>query len=317
MTNNPAIPDKSILFKPVRDTYGSRLALVFGNEFTKGECPFYTAKQCHHCDIGAGEGTQFNSEMNRERLGFFKGHYGSILSDVEHLVLYNSGSTLNRRETSRETLAEILGYASSLDKCKAVSLDSREMYVTGESLDYVVDRLREGQQTRVILGVESQSDEVRIGKLNKKMTKQEIENAFEVVGNYNGKVGIDVNIVFQPPELIGEEAIREAVATLKYSLDLAEKYNVPVDFNYHPFYPTKRSRAMYPNHPRADLGDTRKALVEMANEIKTRGGKSKIFIGWQDEEHDLEHDLRVVELEKELKRFDQFNVSQDVGVLRE
>ena len=130
MANNPVIPDESILFKPVRDTYGNRLALVFGNEFAKGECPFYTAKQCHHCDIGAGEGTQFNTEMNKERLDFFKLHYRYALPDVKHLVLYNSGSTLNRRELSRETLANILDYASSLNRCKIISLDSREMYVT-------------------------------------------------------------------------------------------------------------------------------------------------------------------------------------------
>ena len=72
MVNNPTIPDESILFDPVRDTHGRRLALVFGNEFKEGECPFYTARQCHHCDIGAGEGTQFTPVMNRERLAFFR-----------------------------------------------------------------------------------------------------------------------------------------------------------------------------------------------------------------------------------------------------
>lgn len=315
MANNPTVPDESILFKPVRDTYGNRLALVFGNEFANGECPFYTAKQCHHCDIGVGEGTQFNTEMNKERLEFFRQHYDSILLDVEHLVLYNSGSILNKRELSRETLATVLSYVSSLEKCKCVSLDSREMYITRDSLDYVVEHLREDQQARVILGVESQSDDIRIGKLNKKMTKQGIERAFATVGEYSGRIGIDVNIVFQPPELVGEDAIGEAVETVKYSLDLAGRYNVPVDFNYHPFYQTKRSRAMYPNHPRANLQDAKKALVEMTKGIEARGGKSKIFIGWQDEGHDQEQDVRVRELEKELERFDQFNNSQNVRFL--
>ena len=168
-------PDESILFEPVADAYGSRLALVFGNEFAKGECPFYTAKQCNHCDIGAGEGKQFDSEMNTERLGFFQEQYKGVLSRIEHLVIYNSGSTLNKREMSRQTLGNVLDYVSSLEKCKVVSLDSREMYVTENSLNYVVDKLRDDQQARVILGVESQSDEVRIGKLNKRMTKQGIE----------------------------------------------------------------------------------------------------------------------------------------------
>lgn len=308
-------PDESILFEPVADTYGSRLALVFGNEFKGGECPFYTAKQCHHCDIGVGEGTQFTTEMNKERLEFFREHYGDALKNVEHLVVYNSGSTLNKSEMSRQTLEHIAVYASSLDRCKMVSFDSREMYVTEDSLDYVVEKLRGDQQARVILGVESQSDEVRIGKLNKIMKKDRIEKAFEVAGKYYGKVGIDVNIVFQPPELVGEDAIREAVETLRYGLDLGENYNVPVDFNFHPYYPSKRSGAMYPNHPRANLQDSKEALPRMKAEIEARGSDAKIFIGWQDEEHDQQQEMRGAELEQGMETFDRFNVTQDVRFL--
>jgi hypothetical protein len=315
MVDNPVIPDASILFDPVRDTYGSRLALVFGNEFKGGKCLFYTAKQCHHCDIGAGEGTQFTSEMNRLRLNFFKQQYRNVLGNVKHLIVYNSGSTLNKAEMSRQTLKYIVVYASSLDNCKIVSFDSREMYITEDSLGYVVEKLREDQQARIILGVESQNDEVRIGKLNKRMKKEKIEKAFEVAGKYKGKVGIDINIVFQPPELVGEEAIREAVETLRYGLDLGDRYSVPVDFNFHPYYPSKRSRAMYPNHPRANLQDFKEALRRMKAEIEARGSDAKIFIGWQDEEHDQQQEIREVELEQEMEKFDRFNVTQDVRFL--
>lgn len=304
-------PDESILFEPVADAYGSRLALVFGNEFARGECPFYTAKQCNHCDIGAGEGKQFDIGMNAERLGFFQEQYD--VQGIEHLVIYNSGSTLNRREMSRETLGEVLDYAASLDNCKVVSLDSREMYVTEDSLDYVVDKLRGDQQARVILGVESQSDEVRIGKLNKRMTKQGIERAFRVASKYDGKVGVDVNIVFQPPELSGEEAIHEAVETLKYGLELGEQYCVSVDFNFHPYYQSERSKGMFPNHSRADLQDAKEALRRIKTEIGNRN--TKIFIGWQDEEHDQQSFLRDRELDKEVAVFDRFNVTQDVQYL--
>lgn len=304
-------PDEAILFEPVADAYGSRLALVFGNEYAKGECPFYTAKQCNHCDIGAGEGKQFDSEMNLERLGFFQKQYD--LQGIEHLVIYNSGSTLNKREMSRETLRKVLDYASSLEKCKVVSLDSREMYVNEDSLDYVVDKLRDDQQARVILGIESQSDEIRIGKLNKEMTKQGIERAFRVASKYDGKVGIDVNIVFQPPELAGEEAIQEAVETLRYGLSLGEQYGVSVDFNFHPYYQSQKSQALFPEHPRADLQDAKEALRRMKAEIGVRD--TKIFIGWQDEEHDQQSVLRDRELDQEIVTFDRFNVTQDVKYL--
>ena len=49
--------------------------------------------------------------------------------------------------------------------------------------------------------------------------------------------------------------------------------------------------------------------------LEEKASNSKIFIGWQDEEHDQEQDVKVRELERELERFNQFNVSQNVRFL--
>src|SRR5271169_1680470 len=110
MPRDVAIPDQSLLFEPVQDGYGTRLALVFGNEAPGGVCPFY-GRQCYHCDIGAGEGIQFNPELNASRLAFFREHYAAILPRSTHLVLYNSGSVLNPHELSNPTLQTILAFA--------------------------------------------------------------------------------------------------------------------------------------------------------------------------------------------------------------
>tara|TARA_Y100000310_G_scaffold243227_1_gene247677 strand:+ start:145 stop:1077 length:933 start_codon:yes stop_codon:yes gene_type:complete len=301
------INNAQIQLDPSRDTYGSRVALAFGNE--NGSCPFYVRKECYHCDIGEGEG-EFTSEMNIDRLNFLKSYFGETLLNVNHLVIFNSGSTLNQREMSRNTLGKILDYASSLEDCKVVSLDSREMYVTKKSLDYFVGFLREDQQLRVILGVESQNDEVRIGKLNKRMTKQGIEKVFSVAGKYEGKVGIDINIVFQPPKLTGGEAIQEVVATLQYGLELGKQYGVQVDFNFHPYYPSKKSSNMYPNHLRADLQDVKEALTRMKAEI--RGSFAQIYVGWDDEGHDQQLIVSDRELDESFVVFDKFNITQDI-----
>ncbi|MBN2477662.1 hypothetical protein JXB01_00040 [Candidatus Micrarchaeota archaeon] len=315
MAHKPAIPKTSILFEPVRDAYGKRLALVFGNEFKNGKCPFYIKNQCYHCDIGAGEGVKFTPEMNKERLNFFRRHYRGVLGSMAHLVIYNSGSTLNKAEMSRQTLGDIIEHASSLKKCKIVSFDSREMYVTEDSLDYIIGKLRKNQQARVILGIESQNDRIRIKKLNKTMKRENIAKAFEAVGRYKGKIGMDINILFQPPELVGEDAIKESVETLKYGLNLGKRHKVPVDFNFHPYYPSKRSKKIYPNHPRADFQDSKKALLRMKAEIEGRRSDAKIFIGWQDERHDQQQRIRIKELEKEMENFDNFNAAQDVKFL--
>ncbi len=311
---NPAIPAAARLFLPVHDRHGSRLALEFGNENAGGKCPFYTQKQCHHCDIGAGEGVQFTHAMNVDRLFFFRKHYADTLLFLEHLVIYNSGSTLNQREFSRETLGHILTYAASLPSVALVSLDTRKMYVTEDSIDYVVGKLRPNQQVRVNLGLESQTDAIRIGKLNKSMTKKGIERAFALVGKYRVKVGIDINVLFQPPELVGEAAIQDAVATVEYGLGLAKKYGPRVDFNFHPNYPSKRSLDIYPHHPRADLAVGVMALKRMKEAIMASKQMSYIFIGWQDQGHDQEPEKRA-DLEQRLTEFEDFNQSQLIEFL--
>ena len=308
-------PDSAFLFKPVCDIYGKRLALVFGNEFTNGECPFYTARQCSHCDIGAGEGKRFSFDLNAERLEFFKQYYMDVLPSVAHLVIYNSGSVLNLKEMSRDTLKNILTYASSLSNCRVISLDSREQFITNNSLEYLLANIRADQEPRVILGVESQSDEIRIGKLNKRMTKKDIELVFSVIGKYQGKIGVDVNIVFQAPELRGRAAIQDSINTLTYGLELGKKYDVSVDFNFHPYYPSKKSKEMYHLHPRANLQDAKTTLVKMKQEIDRFDHTSHIFVGWQDESHDQEQTTKQSELVREIDVFDNFNFSQRVSYL--
>ncbi len=313
---NYIVPEESLLFEPVKDAYGLRLALVFGNEFKGGQCPFYLTGNCNHCVIGAGEGAQFTSEMNEGRLEFFRNYYKSILSHVNHLVIYNSGSTLNEKEMSRETLGKILDYAASLEGCMVISLDSRELFITENNVGFVLKKIREDQKIKIILGIETQNDEIRTQNLNKAMTKKGIELAFRTVGNYNDRAGITLNIIFQPPELKGKSAIMDAAKTLKYGLELSEKYNVCTDFNFHPFYPTEKSAVKFPNHKRADLNDAKKALMLMKEEIDKRKSNSKIFIGCHDEGHDIEHGKRAEELERNKSAFDRFNACQDISCLK-
>lgn len=306
MGNDVAIPDHRLLFEPVRDGYGTRVALVFGNEAPGGICPYY-GRQCHHCDIGAGEGVRFNAELNSRRLAFFRGQYATTLPHAAHLVFYNSGSVLNPHELSDPSLQAVLEYAAGLSECRVVSLDSREAFITTGRLDFVLQHLRADQQPRPILGLETQDDEARLGVLNKRMPRSSIETAFHNVGHFGGRVGMDINIVFAPPPFRDHQAIAEAGATARYVLDLAERHVVPVDFNLHPYYPSRISRERFPEHPRADLA----AALETAHSIRALAGlsdvSSKVFIGWQDEEHDQEPSFRAAELGRYREFFSNFN----------
>jgi hypothetical protein len=310
--SDPAIPDPALRFEPVEDRYGTRLALVFGNEAPGGRCPFH-ARQCYHCDIGAGEGVPFDTATNLRRLDFFREHYAGVLPKAAHLVIYNSGSVLNPSELGEASLQAILAWTAGLPACRVVSLDSREAFITTDKLDRVLRALRPGQQPRPILGLETQDERARLELLNKRVTRGAVEAAFEVVGHYQGRVGLDVNIVFGTPPFHGGAAVAEAEATAGYALELAERFNVPVDFNFHPYYPSRIGREHFPNHPRADLGAALEALARLREAIARAGREASVFVGWYDEAHDQEPSARQAELARYREVFHQFNVTQQLG----
>jgi len=317
MTDSPARckPPKGSLFEPVQAPRGLRLALVFGNEAPGGKCPFYK-KQCFHCDLGAGEGFQFFPEMNISRVQFFREHYAEILPNVNHLIVYNSGSTLNVQELSDQTLEAILAFACELPNVHRVSFDSREPFITEARISFFLERIRPDQTLSITLGLESQSEEVRMGFLAKRMTKEQVNGVFDVLGKFANRTAVELNVLFQPPGLVGKEAVEDAQATIRYGLSLMTKHQVLVDFNFHPYYPSWKGTTEFPNHPRAIVQDTIKALILVLREIKSHGGDSKIFVGWNDEGHDLQPALR----QRELLLYDpglrEFNRSQDENDLR-
>lgn len=286
-THNLSIPAKSLLFKPESDVYGMRLALVFGNESLEGECPFYKS-QCYHCDIGKGEGKQFTHAMNKERLYFFRTYYRAVLPKVVHIVIYNSGSAFNRKEMSKKTLDEILNFIRTLNNCRIVSFDSREIFVTENKIQQILHGLRNDQHMRLILGIEAHSQAIRIGKLNKKMAHTGILKSFETIAKFHGQVGIDINVILQPPELSGQDALKEAIATVRYGMRLGREYGIPVDFNLHPYYRSSKGVEKYPNHYGPDLKD----VIDIATFLKKMLAQEKIaaniFIGCNSEGHDLE-----------------------------
>ena len=308
MRSNPAIPAPALRFEPVQDSYGTRLALVFGNEAPGGVCPFY-GRQCYHCDIGSGEGAQFDTTMNGERLIFFQRHYASVLPKVAHLVLYNSGSVLNPRELAAGSLQRILECAAGLAHCGVISLDSREAFISRTHLDRVLRCLRPNQQPRPILGLETQNEESRLRVLNKRMTRGAVEAAFRAIGHYEGRVGLDINIVFGLPPLAGRAAVAEAEATARFGLELAGRHGVPVDFNFHPYYPSRIAREHFPDHPRADLAAALEAVSRIREVILGSGRPSMLFIGLQDERHDREPSVRRAEMARYAELFHHFNVT--------
>ncbi len=286
-------PPAESLFKPVYDRRGLRLAIVLGNEAPSGICPYAAKNLCYHCDIGLGEGRQFDAAMNLARLRWLQEHYSAIWPEVAHLVVYNSGSVLNRLELAPEVLTAALAFARSLPELRVVSVESREAFVTAESVTRLAADLGPGRAVRVIIGIESADDRLRNQLLRKQMPRRAIERAVRAISTVRQAVtsdgsnaalpGLAANVIVGGPGTTAESTVRDAVETALYSQELAERYGVPLDLNLHPYYPSKRSHARFPDHPRPSLA----ALADAVCSVHERVGTGvPIFVGLEEEGHD-------------------------------
>ena len=100
---------------------------------------------------------------------------------------------------------------------------------------------------------------------------------------YKRQTGLWISLVFGPPGRRNEAAIDDLLTGISYSLDLAQRYQLPLDFNIHPFYPSQRSLRMHPDHPRTDLALLHDALAAARAELAARGSDASLFVGWQDD----------------------------------
>lgn len=309
-------PRQEVRFQPVRDRYGPRLALVFGNHSPGGICPYYRGELCDHCDIGAGEGVAFDHAMNQRRLAWFAAQYGSRLDSIRHMVLYNSGSVLNPREMPADLLDEIVGFVRELPAVRVISLDSREAYITAKTMRRILVVAGDRVTVRPILGLESSDDRIRNDILRKAMPRAAIVRVFRELGKLaaeyaNSRNGLDVNILIGGPGTSPSTAVADAVGSALFALQAGSEHGVRVDLNLHPYYIGARGRARFPDHERCSIATTTAAACEIARLVQSTKALTNIFIGWQDEGHDYEQFERALELERGLAALDQFNQTNE------
>lgn len=307
---------RDLLFNIVNDSYGKRLALVFGNHARGGVCPYYAASLCHHCDIGRGEDVTFDLASNLRRLHWFQSVYAEDLPDIRHLVIYNSGSVLNPVEMPFEFLREVLAMVRGSPSIKELSLDSRESYVTADRLLRIAEQLRPDQRVRVILGIESADEHIRNELLRKRMPTDRIQRAFAVIATAAEQIGldrfgVDVNILVGGPGTTDTTAARDAANTASFAMANCQ---VPVDFNMHPYYRSSRGSERFPSHGRCSLKLLIEALAAVDAEALCQNRRPRIFIGLNDEGHDSEgHQFG--DLESAAVAIRDFNATQDLSGL--
>jgi hypothetical protein len=314
-SNELAIPRTESLFKPVLDRRGLRLAIVLGNEAPNGVCPYAVTDNCHHCDIGLGEGLRFDAAKNLSRLGWLQKYYASVWPRLNHLVVYNSGSVLNPVELTPAVLAAVLDFARSLPELRLVSLESRESFVSASVISRVAATLGGERELRVIIGIESADDAVRNQMLRKNMSRAGIERAVRNIAtvrqtalashdNAIALPGVAMNVIIGCPGTSAATSVADAVQTAVYSVTLAETYSIPVDLNLHPYYPNKRGTGRFASHFRPSVESTLEAVSSIAQSV---GDRAVIFIGLEDEGHDQNPSERAEYFARIIRATDYFN----------
>lgn len=313
-------PPADLLFEPAADRYGPRLSLVFGNEASEGVCPFLRAMQCLHCDIGRGEGRRFAEADNRRRLGWYLTHYTDVLRHIAHLIIYNSGSVLNPVEFSPLLLRQMMRVLAGLPQLRVISLDSRETFVTAAAVGPLVGELARSVTLRPIVGIETSNDRIRMQILRKTGTRAAIVRAFREIGKVGAKmgrdrVGVDVNVLLGGPGTSPELVVEDALSTCLFAVACAEEAGTTVDFNMNPYYPSMRGRKAFSQHGRCNVGVMARAVATITEVLRSRGLSPLVFVGWNDEGHDQEPDVRRAEWIRVRPVLDLFNVGQDPAVL--
>ena len=131
------------------------------------------------------------------------------------------------------------------------------------------------------------------------------------------RIGLDINIVIAGPGTTLETAVDDAIHTAELALVAGDQHGVSVELNLHPYYSGARGSVRFPDHRRCSIQTTAQAAAAIVRVVRSMQVQSGIFIGWQDEAHDLEQEQRSSELNQARSAFDRFNQTNDPAVFLE
>lgn len=235
-------------FQLSRDAFGIRETISLDNE---SGCPF----KCTGCGVWK-DPIIVSSEENRHTIGrensklkkLRQEHASEYAKHGSHVIVYNSGNVMNKRELSEENLRYLLTSLNQLEAMPSiVALNTRGLFVTHEVLDQLTS-IRLGYRIDFNFGLETRTlrGKAIYGKPN---IDGEFTALFSTVRAYNEKndagFGLMVNFVFLPESyLLAGEARENAkekihdgfVSEIKTFMEEYADHGVPLRLNLHPFY---------------------------------------------------------------------------------
>lgn len=143
------------------------------------------------------------------------------ISEEEKITvkLFASGSFLNPYELPKDARDEILKTLMGLGNVTEIVVESRPEYVREEVLDEIFEIIGD-TLFEVSIGLETSSDYTRLKKINKGFTRQDFEDAHNLMCSLKDSKGYNLKTkayIFVKPILVSEaQAISEAIETARY-----------------------------------------------------------------------------------------------------
>lgn len=135
--------------------------------------------------------------------------------EIRNVTIFTGGSFTELAPAIQEKIFERLGRQNHI---REVYIETRPELVKMEKMKILLGLLDKSQTLKVGIGLEAQDDRIREVLINKGFTKQQYEEAFNILKGL--QIRILTYIFLKPPGLSEKQALEEAILTAQYAFGL-------------------------------------------------------------------------------------------------
>jgi len=158
--------------------------------------------------------------------------YHSELNKVERISIGNEGSILDCGRVPFELLEYLSGKSKKMIKLKTISFETRPEYINLEALKKIKKTFP--KTIDCTIGFETKDKKIR-QKLNKHFSEKSLKKAMEALSKIGGT--LTAYILLKPDlSMSDQDAIKEALASTSYLLELTKQKKVPLTIYLNPLY---------------------------------------------------------------------------------
>jgi radical SAM enzyme (TIGR01210 family) len=152
--------------------------------------------------------------------------------DFNSIEFLNDGSFFNKDEINEKLREKLFEIISTMPSIKRILVESRPEFIDEESVQSLIEILRDDQLFEVGIGLESADDFVREKCINKGFNKEEYEEAIYKLAMLEKRkpkrLAIVTYLLVKPAFLSEKECINDVISSIKYLKAISDKNQVKI-----------------------------------------------------------------------------------------